>query len=158
MRETMNLTRWEPFEELVSLRDAMNRLFEESFVTPSLFRSGTGPRRLVMDVYETPEAYVVEAPMPGIKPEEIQITLTGNTLMIHAEQKREEEHKERKYAYQERYFGALHREITLPHTVQLEGIEATLKEGLLHLTVPKAEEAKPKQIPIQVAVKEPVPA
>jgi HSP20 family protein len=150
----MNLTRWEPFEELVSLRDAMNRLFEESFVTPSLFRPVAGQRRLAVDCYETDDAYVVEAAMPGIKPEEVQITLSGNLLTIHAEHKREEEHKARKYTYQERYVGAFHREITLPHSVRTEGIEAILQDGLLRLTLPKAEAAKPKQIPIRTGTKE----
>jgi HSP20 family protein len=147
----MALTRWEPFESLTPLRDAMNQLLEESFIRPMRF--GVVGRVFPVDVSETDTDYMVEASLPGIKPEEMQITAVGNTLTIRAMRKHEEKaEKAGQYVRRERYEGELTRTIELPTTIDPDKVTATYEHGVLTLRVPKAEAAKPKQI--QVKAKE----
>jgi|SRR5579872_3839183 len=145
----------DPFETLTLMREAMSRLFEESFVGPR-FELVFG-RTFPLDVYESEDKlhYMIESSLPGFKPEEIQITVEGDTLLIHA-QKKEEETKTEKGSYvrRERYEGEMNRSITLPTTIDPAKVEATYEHGLLKLTIPRAETVPARQIPIQV--KEPV--
>ena len=148
-----DLIRWDPFREAVSLRDAMDRLLEDSFVRPR----GEWPtlarheQSLALDVYETDENLVVEASMPGTKPEEVDISVVGNTLTIKAEREEQREKKEEgRYYFRERRYGAFQRSIGLPVDVDADKAEATFKDGVLKLSLPKAEEAKPKRIQVQV--------
>jgi len=147
-----DLIRWDPFREMVSLRDAMNRLFEESFVRPFggwLALPGE-MQTLALDVYETDDNLVVEAALPGIKPEDVDISVVGNTLSIKAETKHEEKKEEKgKYHYQERRYGAFQRTVSLPVEVHADKAEAVFENGVLKLTLPKAEEAKPKRITVK---------
>ncbi len=144
------LTTWEPFRELISLREAMDRLFEESFVRP---RAGWlwpyGPETLAVDMYETPENVVVKTAIPGVKPEDIDITITGDTLTIKGEVKAEEEVKRENYIRQERRYGAFSRSLTLPTKIVAEKAKAEFENGILTLTLPKAEEVKPKVIKVK---------
>ncbi len=144
------LTTWEPFRELISLREAMDRLFEESLVRP---RAGWlwpyGPETLAVDMYETPENVVVKTAIPGVKPEDIDITITGDTLTIKGEVKAEEEVKRENYIRQERRYGAFSRSLTLPTKVEAEKAKAEFENGILTLTLPKAEEVKPKVIKVK---------
>ncbi len=144
----------DPFEPLTSLRDAMNRLFEESFVGPR-FEMVFG-RTFPMDVYESEDKqhYIVEASLPGFKSEEIKITVEGDILLIHAQKKEETKTEKGSYVRRERYEGEMSRSITLPTAIDPAKVEATFEHGLLKLSIPRSEEAKPTQIPI--AVKEPV--
>lgn len=146
----------DPFETLTPLRDAMSRLLEESFVGPR-FELVLG-RTFPLDVYESEDKlhYMVEASLPGFKPEEIQITAEGDTLLIHAQKKEETKTEKGSYVRRERYEGEMSRSITLPTIIDPAKVEATYEHGMLKLTVPKTEVAKPKQIPIQV--KEPAGA
>ena len=148
-----DLIRWDPFREAVSLRDAMDRLLEDSFVRPR----GEWPtlasreQSLALDVYETDENLVVEASMPGTKPEEVDISVVGNTLTIKAEREEQREKKEEgRYYFRERRYGAFQRSVGLPVDVDADKAEATFKDGVLKLSLPKAEEAKPKRIQVQV--------
>ncbi len=147
----MALTRWDPFESLVPLRDAMNRMFEESFISPrfELFAIG---RAFPVDVYEAEDHlfYIVEASLPGFKREELQITALGDTLTIKALKKEEKKVEKEAYIHRERYEGEMTRTIVLPVPINPEAIEATYEHGLLALRVPKAEEIKPKQIPVKI--------
>ncbi|MGB8344067.1 MAG: Hsp20/alpha crystallin family protein [Ktedonobacteraceae bacterium] len=147
----MPLTRWDPFESLVPLREAMNRMFEESFISPrfELFAFG---RAFPVDVYETEDhlSYVVEASLPGMKPEEVQITALGDTLTIKAMKKEEKKVEKEAYVHHERYEGEMTRTIVLPGTINPEAVEATYEHGILTLRVPKAEEVKPKQISVKI--------
>jgi HSP20 family protein len=140
----------DPFETVTPLREAMNRLFEESFIGPR-FELVFG-RTFPLDVYESEDKlyYVIEASLPGFKQEEIQITGEGDTLMIHTQKKEETKTEKGSYVRRERYEGEMSRSITLPTTFDPTKVEATYEHGLLKLTVPKAEAAKPMQIPIQV--------
>jgi HSP20 family protein len=153
----MAITRWDPMDSLMPLplRDVMSRLFEESFVPPrglELFAVGRG---FPVDIYETANDYVIEASMPGMKVDEIQVTTVGDTLTIRAKTAHEQEQKEEKekekgdYVRRERYSGEVTRTIELPSLIDADKVEATYKHGILTLHVPKAEEVKPKAIPVQ---------
>jgi HSP20 family protein len=128
----------------------MDRLFEESFVRPSrilgLFGEEAQPS---IDMYQTPSEVVVKAALPGVKPEEVDITITGDTLTIKGETKASQEVKREDYIYQEHRYGAFSRSITLPSFLQSEKAEATFENGILTLTIPRAEEAKPKTIKVK---------
>ncbi len=145
----MSLTRWEPFSDLVSLREAMDRLFEESFIHPGrLIRFG-GAEALAIDMYETDNEVVVKTAVPGVAPEDIEITITGDTLSIKGETKTEEEEERRNYIRQERRYGAFSRAVNLPGALQTDKAEAVFEQGVLTLTIPKAEEVKPKAIKVK---------
>lgn len=143
-----SLIKWEPFSDLISLRDAMDRLFEESFVRmrglPTLF----GPETLALDMYETPDSVVVKTAVPGVKPEDIEITITGDILTIKGETKAEEKVEKANYIRQERRYGAFSRSLSLPSTVVADKATAEFENGILTLTLPKAEEVKPKTIKV----------
>ena len=143
--------RRDPVEALLPLRDAMNRLFEESFIWPGRLEVFTG-RNFPVDVYESKDksGYVVEAPLPGAKPEEISISAVGDTLTISYATKGEEKVEKPKYVRRERYEGEMIRTITLPTQIQPEKVEATFESGVLTLHIPKSETAKPKQIEVKV--------
>jgi len=144
----MNLIKWEPFGELVSLRQAMDRLLEDSFVTPS---HAFGRLNAVMpvDMYQTENEVVVKAAVPGVKPEEIDISITGDTLCIKGEKKADEKIKREDYIYQEHRYGAFSRTVVLPGGLDTSKAEASFEEGILTLTIPKSEEVKPKQIKVK---------
>jgi HSP20 family protein len=144
-----SLIRWDPTSEMVSLRDAMDRLFSESFIRPwfgrgSFFESEV----LTLDMYETDDEVVVEAAVPGVKPDEIDLQVKGNVLTITGERKEEKEEKKVSYIYQERRFGSFRRSVTLPTEVNVDNAEAEFERGVLTLTLPKLEAVKPKSIKI----------
>ncbi|HJZ50386.1 MAG TPA: Hsp20/alpha crystallin family protein [Roseiflexaceae bacterium] len=145
-----NVTRWDPFQDMLSLREAMNQLMEESFVRPSAGRGGQGfvP---ALDLSETPESYLVEAAVPGLKPEDVEITLENNVLTIKGETRQEVDDKKRNFHRIERRFGSFQRTIGLPSTVKADAIQASLTNGVLRLEIPKAEEVKPRKISVNVA-------
>jgi HSP20 family protein len=150
----MAIERWQPFSELMSLRQAMDKLFEDSFVRPSRFFSALGEATTpALDVYQTPNEVVVKAALPGVKPEDISIDITGETLTIRGEHKAEQEIKEKDYLYQERRYGAFSRSVALPSGLKPDKAEATMEDGVLTLTIPKAEEVKPKAIKVKAKEK-----
>jgi HSP20 family protein len=146
----MSLTPRETSGGLTPLRDAMNRLFEESFIGPrfDFFTSRTFP----LDVYETPDRqqYVIEAALPGCKPDEIQITAEGDTLTIHTMKKGEEKAEKGNYVRREFIADEMNRSISLPTPIDQGKVEASYEQGILSVRVPKAQGAQPKQIPIKV--------
>lgn len=143
----MSITRWDPFRDIVSLREAMNRLFEESFVRPWGWPfEGGAP---AVDMYETKDSVVVKASVPVVKPEDIDIGITGDTLTISGEVKQEEKVERENYLRQEMRYGSFSRSVALPATVQADKAEAVFEHGVLTLTLPKAEEAKPKTIKVK---------
>jgi HSP20 family protein len=146
----MTMQRWDPFSEMTTLRNAMDRLFEESFVRPSsLLTEGEGRGTLALDMYQTGNDVIVKASLPGFKPEEVDISITGDILTIRGEHKEEKETKEEDYLYKERRYGSFSRSVTIPVAVKSERAEATFENGVLTLSLPKAEEAKPKQIKVK---------
>jgi HSP20 family protein len=146
----MSIVRWEPFSDLMSLREAMDRLFEESVVRPgNRFLAPFGPGDLAVDMYETDDDLVVTAALPGVKPEEVDITITGDTLSIKGETTSEIKVEKANYLRQERRYGAFARTVTLPVPVRADKAEAKFKDGVLTLSIPKAEEAKPKIVKVK---------
>ena len=140
-----------PFGEINRLRQEINRLFEEPF---DLFAPTTG---LIegwtpsIDVYEDKDNVTVQAELPGMKKDEIDVSMVGDTLTISGERKHHEEKKEGETYRAERYFGRFQRSITLPQRVDAEKIQANYKDGVLTITCPKAEEVKPKQIDVKTS-------
>lgn len=146
----MNLVRWEPFRDLVSLREAMDRLFEESFVRPrARWLAPAGVETLAVDMYETDDAVVVKSAIPGAKPEDLDVSVTGDTLTIKGETRTEEEVKEENYIRRECRYGSFCRSLTIPVPVVSDKAEAEFEDGVLILTLPKAEEVKPKAIKVK---------
>lgn len=145
---TQAINRWEPGSGL-ALRDAMNQLFEDSFVRP-FSRSGNGNQYLPVDLYETDDSFVVKAFVPGVMPDKLDITTQQNTVTIRAEQP-EEAHEDVRYYLRERPSGAWLRSFDLPAAIDAQHIDARLEQGVLTLTVPKAPEAKPHKISIKAA-------
>jgi len=144
----MAIERWDPFREAVSLRDAMNTLLQESFVRPTGMPGQNGHATLPLDVSETEDAFVVKASLPGIRPEDVQVTVHGDTLTIRGETKAEEEKKGEHWHLRERRFGAFQRSVALATPVNSDQAQATFEHGVLTLTLPKSEAAKPRQIRI----------
>ena len=144
------INRWEPSSPL-SLRDAVNQLFEDSFVRPwSGFLTGTGTNYLPLDIYETDDAFVVKAFVPGVSPDHLDITMQQNTLTIKAEQPVEQQEGVR-YYLRERTGGIWLRSFELPAAIDSEHIDARLENGVLWLTLPKAPEAKPHKVQIKAS-------
>jgi HSP20 family protein len=144
-----NVTRWDPFQDVLSLREAMNQLVEESFVRPATGQSG---KNFVpaLDLSETAEGYLVEAALPGVKPEDIEITVENNVLTIKGETRQEVDEQKRNFHRVERRFGSFQRTIGLPTTVKADAIQASLTNGVLRLEIPKAEEVKPRKISVNI--------
>jgi HSP20 family protein len=145
-----NITRFDPLGEMVSLRSAMDRLFEDSFVSPMSWRTVTGGETLTpaIDVHETADDIVVTATLPGMKAEDVEITMTGQSLALRGEFKADETVERDQYLYRERRFGSFSRSLQLPVRVEGDRAEATFTDGILTLRIPKAEEVKPRQIRI----------
>ena len=142
-----NIVRREP-NEFLSLRDAMDRLFDESFLRPfgdgGFFAAGAP----AVDVAETKDTIVVTATVPGFKSEDIKITLTGDVLQLTGEAKEESEQKDAQYHIRERRMGSFSRSIVMPTPVISDQAHAEFENGVLKLTLPKAEEARPKAIKV----------
>jgi HSP20 family protein len=144
------VVRWEPFSEMVSLRDAVNRLFEDSFIRPGAWPLpfDGGNFSVPADVIETKDNIVVKMSAPGVKPEDVEISVVGDTLAIQGELKSEEQFEEGSYIRKERRFGSFQRTFSLPASVASDKAKAEFENGVLTLTLPKAEEAKPKSIKV----------
>ncbi len=139
--------------DLISLRDAMDRLFEESFLSPRRF-FGTelfdGLPTFSADLSETPDAYVLTASLPGVKPEDIKIDATPDGVTVKGEYKSESEVKGATYLRRERKAGAFERSFTVPVPIEPDKVVATQADGVLTLTMPKSEKVKPKSIQVKV--------
>ncbi|MGD0019640.1 MAG: Hsp20/alpha crystallin family protein [Candidatus Limnocylindrales bacterium] len=136
-----------PFGDLLSLRQAMDRLFEESFVNPRTWSWGEH-QFVALDVYATEDDLVVEANLPGVKPEEVDITVEGNTLTIAGETRSARKDDEGSTLISEIRRGAFTRALTLPAGLEPDKATATFEDGVLTLRIPKAEQVKPRQIKI----------
>jgi HSP20 family protein len=141
------ITRWDPFREAVTLREAMDRLFEDSYV-PARRQAEQREQvwRLPLDAYITSEEIVVVANMPGVKPEHVEITIEGDTLTIKGERPAPLENVD--YVLQERTYGKFQRTLNINIPVDANKAQAKFEDGLLTLVVPKAEAVKPKTIQV----------
>lgn len=147
----MDLVRWEPFEGLTRIQSRINDLFEEAFGRSRLPQA---PSSAVwyppVDILESREAYLIRAELPGMKKEDFNLEVKDGTLTLSGEKKFEEPANGVEYHRVERLAGKFTRSFYLPQTVKHDGIKATYRDGILEVYVPKAEEAKPKQITVSV--------
>jgi HSP20 family protein len=145
------IRRTNPFGEMLSLRQAMDRLFEDSWVRPhnGLNSLLTDEQPLALDVRSTPDTYEIEAALPGVKPQDVDISVLGDTLTISGSMRDEQSRTDEGYAYREIRRGSFRRTVTLPSGVKADAANATFEDGMLRLSIPKAEEAKPRQIQIK---------
>lgn len=146
----MSMIRYNPFSEMVSLRQAMDRLFEDSVVKtagyPSDFTETLAPR---VDIYQTQDAVKVKAVLPGLNSDDVSVDINENVLTLKGEFKNEEEAKDGDYLYQERRYGNFCRSFTLPNGIKIDKADAVMEDGILTISIPKAEEAKPRTIKIK---------
>jgi HSP20 family protein len=147
----MTLTQWYPIAERVDSRQALARIFGEAYWPSDGPRAREAGPRWATDIRETADAFVVKVAMPGVMPEDVSVSVLENTLTIQGESRSEPPPKEEHYYQREHRFGRFSRSFTLPAAVQSDKADAALEHGILTLTLPKAQEAKAKQIPVRVA-------
>lgn len=143
------ITRFDPIRDMITMRQAVDRLLDETFARGTESR-GTGAWLLPMDAYITDDAIVIRADVPGITPEELEVTLEGDTLVIRGEIRREDAN-DRKYVLLERPTGKFERTLNINTPIDHDKVEANFKDGVLTLTLPKAEAIKPRQIAVKAA-------
>jgi len=135
-----SLMRWDPFGDMRGLRERMDRAFDDFFRSPRLIPWESAEFVFPLDVYETEDSLVVKAPLPGVRPEDVDISTAGDILTIRGETRSEEEVKRENYHRRELRYGSFCRSVPLPTQVE---------HGILTVTLPKAEEAKPKTIKVK---------
>ena len=150
----MSISRWDPLGDMVGLREAMGNLLEESFVRPRQGAAGPGTDvSMALDVHETPEAFVVAAALPGVGADDVDVTVLGDTLRISG--RRQEERRQGapggRWLLREQRFGAFSRAVRLPTEVKADAVSAEFRDGVLTVTLPKAETARPQSIPVRAA-------
>jgi HSP20 family protein len=147
----MSMTRWEPFRNLSTLQEQVNRLFEDSFTRGNSGQADLASWAPAVDIYETENDLVVKADLPDVQDKDIDIRVENNTLTIRGERKFSNEVHQDNYLRVERAYGTFTRSFSLPNTVNTEAIKAEYKNGVLTVHMPKREETKPKQIRISVS-------
>ena len=147
VRNGSGLGVWEPFSDLRRLQDEMDRLFPTYWPEP---QEGNAAWRPSLEVYEEPDKMVVKAEIPGVKKEDVSITLLEDVLTIKGERKFEREEKKEDYLLFEGSYGSFHRSVHLPKPVKADAVKAEYKDGILEIQLPKAEEAKTQEIKISV--------
>jgi HSP20 family protein len=141
----MAFGRWDPLQDAVSLRDAVNSLLQESFVRPGAERAA---QALPLDILETENEFLVKASLPGVKPDAVQITVHGETVSIRGEVPAEPDRPGQTWLLRERRAGPFHRSFALTAPIDSDKARAGFEDGVLTLTLPKAEAAKPRQIKV----------
>jgi HSP20 family protein len=152
----MAIIKWDPFRDMVTLRDKMNRLFEDAF-------SGRGEDKELtastwipsVDIYESENEMVLTAEVPGIDEKDIEIKIEDNTLTLRGERKFQKETKEENYHRIERSYGSFYRAFTLPTSIDADRIHAEHESGVLKITMPKKHELKPRTVKILKATEKP---
>jgi HSP20 family protein len=143
------MRRSSPFSELMTLRQAMDRLFDDTVFRPFTAYTQGEISRLALNVHTTPDALLVEAELPGMKPEDVDITVENGTLTIRAEDRTERTEEQGDCIVREIAHGTVMRTVTLPSGVEADQAEATFEHGVLKLRIPRAERVKPRQIQIR---------
>ena len=149
----MAIVRWDPFRDVVTLQDRMNRMFDQALSkTRADDEEGLTASTWVpaVDIFETADSIVMKAELPGVSRENIDIQVRDNTLTLKGERKFEREVKDENYLRIERSYGAFQRAFSLSTVIQQDKIKAVFKDGVLEVTLPKAEEAKSKQVKVEV--------
>jgi len=146
----MTLARWKPFGDLVSMHDRINRLFEDAFKGFDQSTDSLASWYPSADIYETKDEYAFKLEVPGLSKDDVKIELNDNTLSISGEKKESNEVKKENFHRIESYSGKFSRSFSLPRNIDTKKINANMKNGVLELRIPKAEEQKTKAIPISV--------
>jgi|PlaIllAssembly_1097288.scaffolds.fasta_scaffold05637_2 HSP20 family protein len=146
----MDLIRWNPWNELVSLRERMNRMFEDSLFRPERHEDGVGLGAWspAVDMFEKDDKFVIKAELPGLDKKDVNVDLQNGVLTLKGERKHESEVKEENFYRREMSYGKFMRSFRLPADVDADKIRAEFQNGLLTVEVPKPEEHKPKQIKV----------
>lgn len=147
----MALIRWDPFRDLLTLQDRMDRLFQDSITRTRGYEQSLAPGfwSPPVDIYETDEAVVLKAELAGLNKNDVTIEIKNSTLVLRGERKFEKDIKEENYHRIERSYGSFSRTFSLPQTVDHSKVSATFKDGLLEIMIPKVKDARPKQIEIK---------
>jgi len=148
----MAIVRWEPFRDAMTSQREFDRLFKEAF-TPFFGEGELSTRTWAppVDIYETADSIVLKAELPGVDPKDVEVKVEDNSLFLKGERRFEKEVKNENYHRVERSYGSFARSFSLPNSIEAEKVKAEYKNGLLTLTLPKREEAKPKTIKIDVS-------
>jgi HSP20 family protein len=142
--------RWEPFRDATEIQQEMNRLFDNFFGRPSAVATAERVWLPLCDMYETKDDLHVTFELPGVREKEVSVAITGDVLTVKGERKWDRELKDENYHRLERVYGKFERAVPLPVPVQADKVKATYRDGVLEITLPKAEEAKPKEIKIDL--------
>ena len=143
-----NLSRWEPLYGMMTLREAMDQLFDDAFTRP--FDRGGVSEIPAIDMYQTDDEMVIKATIPGYESEDVEISVKGDMLLIRGETKQEDEQKNTTYHLREQRYGSFERTVRLPTAVKPEHANAEFEKGILTISLPLAEEEKSKSISIKV--------
>ena len=148
----MAIVRWEPFSNLVTAQREFDRLFKDA-LTPFMGEGELSTRTWAppVDIYETENDIVLKAELPGVDPKDVEVKVEDNTLYLKGERKFEKEVKNESYHRVERAYGSFARSFSLPNSISTDKVKAEFKDGLLTLTLPKREEAKPRTVKIDVS-------
>lgn len=148
----MAITRWDPFRDLLSLQERMNKLFEDSLSRSRAVEEGlsAGAWSPSVDIYETTDKIILKADLPGMRQDEVELKVENNTLIIKGERQVEKETKREDYLRIERSYGAFSRSFQLPNAVDVDRITAEHKNGVLEIVLPKKEETRPKKIKVEI--------
>jgi HSP20 family protein len=150
-RPTGSLDRWEPFRHLVDIQGEVNRLLDTFVGRPMTATQAQGRTWLpAVDMHETKDDLTLKVELPGVREKDVAVSITGDLLTIRGERRWEDESKEQKFLHVERVYGRFERLIQLPMAVQADKVKAAYRDGVLEVTLPKAEELKPREIKIDV--------
>ena len=141
------IVRWNPYREMYNLINAMDRRVDSRYLSPRYLTANSWG--LALDVSESEDAYLVKASLPGINSDDIDVSIESNVLTIKAEAQQEEESEDRRYHMRERRYGSYCRSISLPNSVKIEAVDALYENGVLTLSLPKVEAAKPMNIAVK---------
>ncbi|HEV3474184.1 MAG TPA: Hsp20/alpha crystallin family protein [Actinomycetota bacterium] len=145
----MAMSRWDPFRELASIQDELNRLFGRTYGTEGGEDQPDVRWVPALDVYESPDRFVITVELPGVTPDQVDISVENSTLTVRGERKFYDNMAERDFHRIERRFGSFGRSVSLPQVADAERIEASFDAGVLRIEVPKREEAKPRKIQVK---------
>lgn len=149
----VGLTRWDPFAELATLRDQMNRMFDDRFFRvagPASAETTLAQFAPPVDVFENEDGIRITAELPGVQPEDVQVKVEDGTLTISGHRKLDKEDQRENYHRIERTYGSFLRSFTLPPTVDVEKIQAENRHGVLTIQLPRRQESKPRTIDVKV--------
>lgn len=141
-----DLIRWEPARDMMTLREAMDQLFNDAFTRP--LGGAALTQAPAIDLYQDSDKVVVKASLPGFKPEDVQISVTGDVLTLRGEYKHENDQKEKTYHLREQHYSSFERSVRLPSEIQADKANADFENGILTISLPKAESVKPRMVTI----------